>query len=109
MMKSSAVSLLPGVLALVLAIGPGADSTLTQVPGYGGVLPLPLSVEELPAAVTLSDLLGTVRVDGRASTGRVLYANDRASRPAESVRTARARRPTPQELVQSRNSAAPNS
>lgn len=108
MMKRSAGILVPGVLALVLAIGPGADSTRTQVPGYGGVLPLPFPVEDLTAA-TLDDLLGTRRVDGHASTGRVLYANDRASRPAEPVRSARVRRPTPQELVQSRSSAAPNS
>jgi len=109
MMKSSAGTLLTGALALVLALGPGADSTLTQVPGYGGVLPLPLPGEDVAAAMTLADLLGTRHVDGRTAPGRVLYANDRASRPAEPVRTARVKRPTPQELVQSRSSAAPNS
>ena len=107
-MKSSAGTLLPGALALVLAIGPGADSTRTQVPGYGGVLPLPAPVEEIPLAPSLDELLGTRHAEGRASTGRVLYANDRTSRPAEPVRTARSKRPG-SELVQSRSSAAPNS
>ena len=111
MTKTSAGVLLPGVLALVLSIGPGADSTVTQVPGYGGVLPLPMPVEDAPATLSLDDLLGSRHLDGRAATGRVLYANDRVARPAEPVRTARTRRsPTvPQNLVQSRGSSAPNS
>ena len=107
-MKSSTGTLFSGVLALVLAIGPGADSTLTQVPGYGGVLPLPAPVEEITLAPSLNELLGTRRTGSQASTGRVLYANDHTSRPAESERTARSRRPG-SELVQSRSSAAPNS
>jgi hypothetical protein len=111
MIKRSAGVLLPGVLALILSVGPGADSTLTQVPGYGGVLPLPMPVEDVALTVSLDDLLGGRHLDGRAATGRVLYANDRVGRTAEPVRTARTRRSpsSPQNLVQSRGSSAPNS
>ena len=108
-MKTSTGVLLSGALALLIVIGPGADSTRTQVPGYGGVLPLPSPIEEIPLVISLDELLGTQHQQGRVAPGRVLYANDRASRVEEPMRSTRTRRPGPQNLVQSHSSAAPNS
>jgi len=113
-MMTSMGSLLPGVLAVALIVGPGTDSTLTQrLPGYGGVLPIPFVTDDVSLILSPDEIIAPRHTVGRTERGRILYANDRApkAQPPEPVRTARAKRSSPcnSSLLQSRTSAQPNS
>lgn len=108
-MKTSIGSLLPGAVLLALVVVPASDTTLTRLPGYGGVIPVPFVSEELISAVTRLEILSSRASEGKEGRGRVLYANDHASRGSETVRTARDKRPCSQSLAPSRTSATPNS
>ena len=114
-MMTSMGYLLPGVLAVAIMVGPGADSTLTQkLPGYGGVLPIPFATDDASALLmSPTDIIAPRHTEGRIERGRILYANDRAPKAAtqsEPVRTARAKRSpcTTSSLLQSRTQAQPN-
>lgn len=115
-MTTSMGYLLPGALALAIMLGPGTDSTVTQkLPGYGGVLPIPFATDDTSALFSsTSEIIAPRHSEGRVERGRILYANDRASKAsaaqADPVRTARAKRPpcTTSSLLQSRTLAQPN-
>jgi hypothetical protein len=105
--------LLPGVFAVAIMFGPGTDSTLTKLPGYGGVLTIPFAADEASTLLSPAEILGPRHTE-RRSGGRVLYSNDRAPKAPqpEPVRTARVKRPVSPcttSLLQSRTSAQPNS
>lgn len=111
-MMTSMGSLLPGVLAVAIIIGPGTDSTLTQRPGYGGVLPIPFVTDDASLILSPDEIIAPRHSVGRTERGRILYANDRAPKAPqpEPVRTARDKRsPCNSSLLQSRTSAQPNS
>ena len=112
-MMTSMGSLLPGVLAVALTFGPGTDSTLTRLPGYGGVLPIPFATDDVSMILSPVEIIAPRHTEGRIERGRILYANDRAPKASQSepVRTARAKRSpcTTSSLLQSRTSAQPNS
>jgi len=111
-MMPSMGSLLPGVLAVAIMIGPGTDSTLTQkLPGYGGVLPIPFAADDASMFLSPTEIIAPRHTEGRTERGRILYANDRAPKAPqpEPVRTARAKRPPcTTSLLQSRTPAQPN-
>lgn len=108
-MKTCRGILVPGGLALALTLGVGPDSTLTQISGYGGVLPLPLMSEATSSTMPRLEILSPRGSDARAERGRVLYANDRSSRNTEAPRAPRDKRPCTTSLATGRTSATPNS
>ena len=106
-----------GALGFMVVVGTSAQTDSTRhVYGYGGVLPVPPAATDADdVSATVPDILGQRRSTLRSEKGRVLYANERVSEPAnaESGRAAasgaRAKRPCSQ-LVQTRgNAGAPNS
>jgi hypothetical protein len=111
-MMTSMGSLLPGVLAAAIILGPGTDTTLTRLPGYGGVLPIPFVADDASLILSPDEIIAPRHTEGRTERGRILYANDRAPKATQvdPVRTARAKRsPCNSSLLQSRTSAQPNS
>jgi len=112
-MMTSMGYLLPGVFAVAIMFGPGPDSTLTKLPGYGGVLPVPFVTDDASALLSPTETIAPRHTERKA--GRVLYANDRAPKApqAEPVRTAKAAKrtaaPCNPTLLQSRTAAQPNS
>jgi hypothetical protein len=86
------------------------DST-RHVYGYGGMLPVPPAIDAADAPIQTPDILTQRRIAVRTKNGRVLYANERITTPAqvdEAHATAHVRHPCSQ-LVQSRATAGPNS
>ena len=67
------------VLGFVGVIGTGTPTDSTrQIPGYGGVLPVPIATGD-EASWPLPDVLGQRRNTVRTEKGRILYANTRVS------------------------------
>jgi hypothetical protein len=105
---------LPSVCAVGFLVITGTnvptDST-RHVYGYGGMLPVPPAIDGADAPIQTPDILTQRRIAVRTKNGRVLYANERTTTPAQidEARTpSRVRHPCSQ-LVQSRTAAGPNS
>lgn len=89
----------------VTVVGVRSDSTSARLPGYGGVLPVPVATD---AAGDSLDPIAIRHLTGLIERGRVLYAAGHAPRPADrTTASTRAHRVCPQQLVQTRGTQVP--
>ena len=101
-----------GAFGFLVIIGTNVPTDSTRhVYGYGGMLPVPPAIDGSDAPIQTPAILTQRRIAVRTKNGRVLYANERTTTPAqtdEARASARVRHPCSQ-LVQSRTTAGPNS
>ena len=92
------------VVALTV-VGVRPDSTSARLPGYGGVLPVPVATD---AAGDSVDPIAIRHVAGLIERGRILYAAGHAPKPVDhATASAHTRRVCPQQLVQARGTQVP--
>jgi len=99
-------SLRAAFVAIALTVvGVRSDSTSARVPGYGGVLPVPVATD---AAGDSVDPIAIRHVAGLIERGRVLYAAGHAPKSADrTTASAHTHRVCPQQLVQGRGTQVP--
>lgn len=89
----------------LIVVGVGSDSTSARNPGYGGVLPVPVTTD---AAGDSVDPIAIRHVAGLIERGRVLYAAGHAPKPVDrATASARTRHGCPQQVVQTRGTQVP--
>lgn len=95
------------VAVALTVIGTRSDSTSARLPGYGGVLPVPVASDSAGDSV---DPIAIRHVAGLIERGRVLYAAGHAAAPKpadHATASARTHRVCPQQLVQARAGQVP--